>query len=95
MTDCKRETPSDPNQKFSIEMYYSGDDDSEVYPYQEAVGSLLYLVQATRPDIAFAVNEVSRFNINHGKAYCTAVKRIFRFINGTADVRIKYSCGSS
>lgn len=96
MSDCKPvKTPSDPNQKLSIEMCDSEDENSEAYPYQEAVGSLLYLVQGTRPDIAFAVNDVSRFNNNHGKAHWAAVKRIFRYIKGTADLKIKYSGDSA
>lgn len=52
-------------------------------PYQEAVGSLLYLAQATRPDIAFAVNYVSRFNHKHSNVHWAAVKRIFRYLQGT------------
>jgi len=30
-------------------------------PYREAVGSLLYLSQITRPEITFSVNLVSRY----------------------------------
>lgn len=45
-------------------------------PYQQAVGCLLYLTQCTRPDLEFAVNEVSRFNSNYRMAHWQAVKRI-------------------
>lgn len=59
--------------------------------YEEAAGSLLNLTQGTRFDIAFAVNDVSRFNANHGKAYWTAVKGIFRYLRGTTTNKLKYS----
>ena len=46
-------------------------------PYQSAVGSLMYLILGTRPDIAYAVGVVSQFNSNYGKEHWQAVKRIF------------------
>lgn len=95
MADCKPvSTPSDTNQKLSIDMCASSKEDQEAMsniPYQEAVGSLLYLVQGTRPDIVFAVNDVSRYNSNFGKAHWTAVKRIFRYLQSTIDLRLVYS----
>jgi hypothetical protein len=51
--------------------------------YQEAVGSLLYASTGTRPDIAHAVNVVSKYNRNPGQAHWMAVKRIFRYLKGT------------
>lgn len=51
-------------------------------PYQQLVGCSLYLVQGTRPDIAFAVTDVSRFNHNHGASHWKAVKRILRYLQG-------------
>lgn len=70
MSDCNPvATPSDPNQKLSAEMSpKSQEEENELkqVPYQQLVGALLYLVQGTRPDIAFAVRDVSRFNICFG-----------------------------
>lgn len=64
-------------------------------PYQEAIGSLLYLAQGTRPDISFSVNDASRFNADHGDIHWKAVKRIFRYVKGTIDYALIYSKGQS
>lgn len=53
--------------------------------YLEAVGSLSYVAQATRPDIAQAVNAVSKQCIRPKNIHWTAVKRIFRCRNGVAE----------
>lgn len=88
MSNCKPvATPTDVSQKL---MPNSPDDDVIEAPYQEAVGSLLYLVQGTRPDLAFAVNNVSRFNSNYRSSHWAAVKRIMRYLKGTINYRIKY-----
>jgi ATP-binding cassette subfamily B (MDR/TAP) protein 1 len=38
-------------------------------PYQSAMGSLMYAMVCTRPDIAYAVGVVSRFMTNPGEAH--------------------------
>lgn len=53
--------------------------------YQSAVGSLMYAMLGTRPDIAFAVSVVSRYASNPDESHWKAVKRIFRYLNGTRD----------
>jgi hypothetical protein len=40
---------------------------------------------STRPDITHAVNEVSKFMQNPGQQHWVAVKRIMRYLNGTAN----------
>lgn len=64
-------------------------------PYQNLVGSLSYLAQATRPDIAFATNYLSQFNNNFNESHWQMAKRVLRYLSGTKDVGITYSaCGS-
>lgn len=41
--------------------------DMEDVHFKEAVDSLLYATQGTRPDIAFAVNMVSQFSAKPGR----------------------------
>lgn len=83
-------TPSNTSEKLSIMMVTDENDLTGNIPYQEAVGSLLYLAQATRPDISFAVNDVSRFNHKHGTPHWTAVKRIFRYLKGTENYALNF-----
>ena len=52
-------------------------------PYSSAVGSLMYAMVCTRPDIAHVVGVVSRFLENPGKEHWEAVKWILRYLRGT------------
>ena len=56
----------------------------ESIPYASAVGSLMYAMVCTRPDIAHAVGVVSRFLSNPGKEHWAAVKWILRYLRGTS-----------
>jgi len=53
--------PTDPQHTLGLTVSETESTQAEGVPYREAVGSLLYLSQRTRPDITFAVNLVSRY----------------------------------
>ena len=59
-------------------------------PYSSAVGSLMYAMVCTRPDIAHAVGVVSRFLSNPGKIHWEAVKWIFRYLRGTSKLCLTF-----
>ncbi|KAJ0844964.1 putative RNA-directed DNA polymerase [Helianthus annuus] len=59
-------------------------------PYANAVGSLMYLMICTRPDISYAVSVVSRYLSNPGRQHWEGVKWILRYLNGTRDLGIVY-----
>ena len=59
-------------------------------PYASAVGSLMYAMIATRPDIAFAVGVVSRYMSNPGKKHWEAMKGIMRYLKATKHMCICY-----
>ena len=59
-------------------------------PYVSVVGSIMYAMVCTRPDISNAVSVVSRYMDNPGKAHWQAVKWILRYLRGTTDVGIIY-----
>ena len=62
-------------------------------PYQSVVGSLMYAMVCTRPDIAYAVGVVSRFMTNPGKAHWEAVKWILRYLKGTSTSCLCFGSG--
>lgn len=61
------------------------------YPYQNLIGSLMYLSVLTRPDISYSLSYLSQFNNNYDKSHWKCAKRILRYLKGTADYSIKYS----
>ena len=62
--------------------------------YRGMIGSLLYLT-ASRPDIMFSVCLCARFQSNPKESHLSAVKRIFRYLNGTTDLGLWYPRGVS
>ncbi|XP_039968965.1 secreted RxLR effector protein 161-like [Bactrocera tryoni] len=86
-------TPLDVNQKLPAEMCPTNDDEKRemvTVPYKQAIGCLLFAAQVTRPDICFAVNLLSRYSTNPGKAHWTAVKRVMCYLKGNIDKGLVY-----
>lgn len=94
MDDCNPiSTPIDVNQKLSSQMCPTNAcevQEMSNVPYMQAIGSLLFAAQITRPDICFAVNLLSRFGANPGKAHWSAVKRVLRYLKGTINMSLTY-----
>ena len=59
-------------------------------PYKSLIGSLQYIALSTRPDIAYAVNQLSRYLANPGPAHWQAGKRVLRYLKGTASECLLY-----
>eukprot|EP00253_Pinus_taeda_P034751 PITA_34751 len=53
------------------------EEDMSHVPYASAVGSLMYAMVCTRPDVAHVVGVLSRFISKLGKEHWTTVKRVF------------------
>ncbi|KAL4122501.1 hypothetical protein QTP88_014823 [Uroleucon formosanum] len=65
---------------------------SEEIPYRQVVGSLLFLSQVTRPDIAYAVNFASRFLEKPTKTHWNLIKRIIWVKYNFMDIREATLC---
>ena len=59
-------------------------------PYASAIGSIMYAMVATRPDLAYVVGVVSRYMSNPGRKHWEAIKHILRYLRGTKDARLTF-----
>ncbi|GJR26164.1 retrotransposon protein, putative, ty1-copia subclass [Tanacetum coccineum] len=55
-------------------------------PYASVVGSIMYDVRCTRPDVAFAQNITNQFQQNLGDLHWTTVKNILKYLRNTKDM---------
>lgn len=63
---------------------------SIMVPYKEAIGSLIYVSNGTRPDISYAVSKLASYADCVKPSHWTGVKKIFRYLKATSDVGIHY-----
>ena len=63
--------------------------------YQAMVGSLIYLMIGSRPDIAWSVTCLSQYMQNPTQLHVDACKHIFRYLLGTLNARITYDSGKN
>jgi hypothetical protein len=59
-------------------------------PYASAIGSIMYDMLSTRPDVALALSLTSRYQSNLGMSHWTAVKNILKFLRRTKDMVLVY-----
>ncbi|CAM8885319.1 unnamed protein product [Rhodiola kirilowii] len=59
--------------------------------YSRVIGSLMYAMTSTRPDIAFAVGKLSRYTSNPSEDHWQAVHRVLRYLKGTMNLGLVYS----
>ncbi|KAL7137834.1 hypothetical protein ABFS83_10G120500 [Erythranthe nasuta] len=59
-------------------------------PYASAIGSIMYGMLCTRPDIAYAVSVTSRYQSDPGPAHWKAVKDILKYLRRTRDLFLVY-----
>ncbi|MHB1955508.1 MAG: Ty1/Copia family ribonuclease HI, partial [Sulfobacillus sp.] len=64
-------------------------------PYRQAVGKLLYVAIASRPDISYAVSYLSRFVTGYSLQHWIAVKHLLRYLQGTRDMVLTYNAHTS
>nr|GEX74037.1 retrovirus-related Pol polyprotein from transposon TNT 1-94 [Tanacetum cinerariifolium] len=58
--------------------------------YASLVGSLMYALVCTRPDLIFSVGMLSRYQSNPGKDHWKAAKKVLRYVEGTKEYPLTY-----
>lgn len=80
----------------AIDMLNSDDyNETDLYKYQRLIGKLMYLICGTRPDIIFAVDQLSKDNANPKKGHLRAAKRVVKYLKGTMQMGLIYGQESS
>ena len=49
-------------------------------PYASAIGSIMYAMICTRPDVSYALSMTSRYQQNPGEGHWIAVKNILKYL---------------
>ena len=62
-----------------------------VKQYQQDIGSLMYLMLGTRPDLAYAVGKLARFSVNPSPEHLRALEHVFAYVNRTKHYGLTYS----
>ena len=58
--------------------------------YAKIIGSLMFLMNYTRPDIAYAVSRLSRYTHNPGRDHWNALRGLLKYLRGTMDWGLHY-----
>ena len=86
-------TPQDPGLKLIKNMCEGGCNHEETMknvPYRSAVGGIMYLMVATRPDLAAAVGVLSQFASDPCPTHWQALKRVLRYLQATTTHGIQF-----
>jgi hypothetical protein len=68
----------------------TGDSVSQL-EYSRIIGSVMYLMSCTRPDIAFTVGVLSRFTSNPGLEHWKGITRLLRYLRYTRNYGLHYT----
>ena len=63
---------------------------TKVVPYASDIGSIMYAMLCTRPDVNLAVSLVARYQSNPGVEHRTSIKNILQYLKRTKDMFLVY-----
>ena len=80
-------TPFDP----SIKLVKNNGNNVTQLDYASVIGSLMYAMNYTRPDIAYVVHKSSRYTNIHSAKYWNVVSRVLKYLKHIIDYALCYS----
>ena len=90
MDGCKhRATPSELGVNKIITE--NSDDLADKQLYQEIVGSLIYVMTSTRPNLSFIVTKLSQYMSNPSNAQFNMAKHVLRYLKGTLEQKLTFT----
>ena len=66
------------------------DIDKERYPCRTAIGSLMYSMLCSQPDLSYFIEILSLFQLKPSKALWKLIKRILHYVRGTFNFKLKF-----
>ena len=60
------------------------------HTYTSVVGAIMYAMLGTRPDLAFAIGQLTRFNSNPGQTHVKTLKRVLRYLKASINFQLTY-----
>ena len=58
--------------------------------YASAIGSIMYAILCTRPDVLYTLSIMSRYQSDPGESHWIAVKNILKYLRRTKDAFLLY-----
>ena len=92
MENCKpKANPMDPGSLDSMVNNTEKATEDDIKQYQSVIGSLMYAMIQTRPDLAFTVSVLSRFAANPSRAHIRAAYKTLQYLKGTKYLGITFT----
>jgi hypothetical protein len=75
ITRSKKQCPSEADEQERM----------KVIPYALAIGSIMYAMICTCPDVSYALSATSKYQLNYGEAHWTMIKNILKYLRRTKE----------
>jgi hypothetical protein len=83
-------TPMDPNSQLEAALPGHVASRDNLLNYQQVIGSIMYIMLGTRPDLAFTISTLSKYCSNPAPEHACAAQRTLRYLQKTIYVGITY-----